>query len=395
MKKVLSYLPAILFIGFIFVMMVLWLVLPKESYSPQEKRVLADFPELTTETLLNGDFQKELDTYLSDHMPARNFFVGLNADYDLLSGRNGAKGIYLGQDGYLFPKPERNDENLEKNAGFIKEFAEDLDIPVYMTVIPSSGSINSEKLPWNHEEYTDRFLIDLFYYWLGEKVTTVDVFQTFAEITAGRQIYHESDGRYAAFTDNAPQLYYKTDHHWTSRGAYECYRILGKTLGYEPLSEQDFSIETIADFYGTSYAKAALWFLSPDTIELWSNKNQSDNAVKVEIKDGKESKSGDSYFFREQLDNDDKYPVFLDGNHSLVRVTNDDVPEGTLVVVKDSYAHTIVPFLSQHYHTIIMADLRYYKKEISALAKDEQADAVLFLYSLDDLTADTNLSYLF
>ena len=119
MKKVLSYLPAILFIGFIFVMMVLWLVLPKESYSPQEKRVLADFPELTTETLLNGDFQKELDTYLSDHMPARNFFVGLNADYDLLSGRNGAKGIYLGQDVYLFPKPERNDENLEKNAGFI------------------------------------------------------------------------------------------------------------------------------------------------------------------------------------------------------------------------------------------------------------------------------------
>ena len=117
--------------------------------------------------------------------------------------------------------------------------------------------------------------------------------------------------------------------------------------------------------------------------------------MKVTIKDGADSKSNNSYFFREQLENDDKYPVFLDGNHSLVRITNGDVPTGTLIVIKDSYAHTIVPFLSQHYRDIIMVDLRYYKKEVSALAAQEKADAILLLYSLDNLAADTNLSYLF
>lgn len=377
MKKVFQYLPAFLFCGFIFVMMGLWLVLPKTLYSPQEKRTLAEFPELNGNTLLNGDFQKKLDTYLSDHMPGRNFFVGVNAVYDLASGRNGSKGIYLGEDGYLFPKPAEGGENLLKNAAYIKEFADDSDIPVYMTVIPSSGYVNRDKLPWNHESYRDNEWIGAFCGQLGEKVHFVDVQETFVETAADTQ------------------LYYKTDHHWTSRGAFECYQALGKTMGYTPLAESAFEKETVSGFYGTSYAKAALWFLPPDDIELWHNRSQGKDAVKVNIKDGADSKSNNSYFFREQLDNDDKYPVFLDGNHSLVRITNEDVPTGTLIVIKDSYAHTIVPFLSQHYRDIIMVDLRYYKKEVSALAAQEKADAILLLYSLDNLAADTNLSYLF
>ena len=110
LKKFFDYLPTFIFCGFIACFMVLWIALPKEHYSPQEKRVLEDFPELTFETLFNGNFQKELDTYLSDHMPGRNFFVGLNACYDLASGRNGSKGIYLGADNCLFPKPAQGGE---------------------------------------------------------------------------------------------------------------------------------------------------------------------------------------------------------------------------------------------------------------------------------------------
>lgn len=375
--KVIKYLPTFLFCGFIFAMMVLWLALPKSSYSPQEKRTLAEFPACNTDTLLNGDFQKSLDTWLSDHMPGRNFFVGLNADYDLLSGRNGAKGIYLGTDNYLFPKPVQEGEGLLKNAGYIQEFADDIDIPVYMTVIPSSGYVNSGKLPWNHETYKDNEWIEAFRQQLGKNVRFVDVQEDFVKAAADRQ------------------LYYKTDHHWTSLGAYECYRLLGAAMGYTPLVESDFDKETVEGFYGTSYAKAALWFLPPDTMELWTNRHQPADAVTVDIHDGQDSKSGTSYFFRDQLGNDDKYPVFLDGNHSLVRITNEAAEGGTLVVIKDSYAHTLVPFLSQHYRNIIMVDLRYYKKEVSALAEQEHADAVLLLYSLDNLAADTNLSYLF
>ena len=372
-----KYLPTFVFCGFIFTFMLLWIIIPKEHYSPQEKRVLADFPELTAETLFNGSFQKELDTYLSDHMPARNFFVGLNADYELISGRNGSKGVYLGSDDFLLPKPAQGGENLIKNAGYIKEFAEDIDIPVYMTVLPSSGYINSDKLPWNHEEYKDAELIEGVKNALGSKVKYFDSVSLFEEKASSRQ------------------LYYRTDHHWTSAGAYECYCGLGSAMGYAPVAEDRFNKETIDGFYGTSYSKSALWFVPPDNIELWECIDQSSDAVSVEIADGDDKKSGKSYFFREQLENDDKYPVFLDGNHSLVRIKNKDAKGGKIVVIKDSYAHTLVPFLSLNYSEIIMVDLRYYKKEVSALAESENADAVLVLYSLSNLSEDTNLSYLF
>ena len=110
---------------------------------------------------------------------------------------------------------------------------------------------------------------------------------------------------------------------------------------------------------------------------------------------GGEAISSDSYFFREQLKNDDKYPVFLDGNHSLVRIKNSNAKGGRLIVVKDSYAHAAVPFLSQNYSEIIMVDLRYYKKDVSALVEDEKADAILLLYSIDNLATDKNLAYLY
>ena len=166
-------------------------------------------------------------------------------------------------------------------------------------------------------------------------------------------------------------------------------------MDYAPVPESSFRKERINNFYGTSYSKSALWTVSPDKMDLWSNQEQPEGSVKVEIRDGSDVKSSESYFFLERLNEDDKYPVFLDGNHSLVTITNSAAKGGTLVVIKDSYAHTIVPFLSQNYSKIIMADLRYYKKEISALAEEENADAVLILYSLDNLSADNNLAYLF
>lgn len=377
MKKFIPFLPTFILCGFIFVMMILLFVLPKETFSAQEKRELSEFPDVNADNIMKAQFQNELDTYLSDHIPGRNFFVGTSACLELAEGRNGSKDIYLGSDGYLFPKPTEQTENLKKNAGFIKEFADDSDIPVYMTVIPSSGFINSTKLPLLHESYNDEELISDFKKALGGNVIFTDVTDILEE------------------NANLKQLYYKTDHHWTSAGAYECYSELGKAMGYNPVSESKFNKESIDGFYGTSYSKSALWLTQPDTIELWTNKEQPENSVSVEISDGKEKKSARSYFFREQLENDDKYPVFLDGNHSMERIINTNAPGGNIIVLKDSYAHTLVPFLSQNYREIIMVDMRYYKKDISALAEKEGAEAILILYSLDNLSSDNNLAYLF
>lgn len=376
-KSIFRFLPTIIFCGFIFVIMILLFVLPKEEYSAQEKKKLADFPEMTVEKLMNAEFQSVLDTYMSDHIPARNFWAGLSSDYELAVGRNGSKGIYLGHDGYLIPKPAETGENLMKNAKFIKEFADDSDIPVYMTVVPSSGYINESKLPLNHEPYNDGSAILQFQDALGKNVKFINICDDFKRQAEKKE------------------LYYKTDHHWTTRGAFECYKLLGKTVGYTPVYEDHFNKKKVEGFYGTSYSKSALWQMQPDTIELWENKDQHSGTVSVEISDGKDKKTLDGYFSYDQLKNDDKYPVFLDGNHSFERIVNKNVESGKLIVIKDSYAHAFVPFLSQNYREIIMIDMRYYKKEISALAEKEKADGILLLYSLDNLAADNNLAYLF
>ncbi len=390
MKNLFKYLPSFLFCGFIFTFMVLWIALPKEDFSQQEKRELAKFPEFNAETLFSGDFQKSLDTYMSDHTPARNFFIGLNADFALISGRNGYNGISMGQDGkytdsdcialgsdgYLFAKPTRGTKLME-NAGYIKEYAESSDIPVYMTVVPSSGSVNTGKLPYNHPEYKDFELIGGVIDTVGDKVGFVDLRDTFRSLS------------------DEEQLYYRTDHHWTSKGAYECYKLLGKKMGFDPVSEDDFDKEEVSGFYGTSYARAALWFVEPDSLELWHNEKQPDGSVSVQIvSGGNVEKENNDYFFRDKLDRNDKYEVYLDGVHGCEKIVNNNVKDGTLIVVKDSYGHTIVPFLSQNYHKIIMVDLRYYKKAVSDIADEENADAVLVLYSLDNLSTDPYVNFL-
>ena len=161
-KNIIKYLPAVIFCGFIFAFALFYFVSPKSDYSAQEKRKLSDFPEFTLEKLADGTFQSGIDDYLSDHITARNFFVGFSAEYELVTGRNGSKGIYLGSDSYLFPKPTKDSEILSQNAEYINEYAEYSSIPVYMTVIPSTGYINSDKLPFNHEEYKDNELISSF-----------------------------------------------------------------------------------------------------------------------------------------------------------------------------------------------------------------------------------------
>ena len=115
-RNILKYLPSFVFCGFVFVIMILLFVLPKQEYSAQEKKKLAEFPELSVEKVMNAEFQNGLDKYMSDHIPARNFWAGLSSDYELAVGRNGSKGIYLGSDNYLFPKPAETGENLMKNA---------------------------------------------------------------------------------------------------------------------------------------------------------------------------------------------------------------------------------------------------------------------------------------
>ncbi len=379
-KRLIGYMPTFVFCLFIFIIPVMYLLIADSEFSSLEKRTLSQFPKPTIETVFSGEFGKDFETYLNDQMPMRTFFVGTNAYYDELSGRNGMSGIYDAKDGYLMVTPVEDKPTLDNNILYLSEFIETADVPTYVCAVPTSGFICGDKLPINHYEYKDDELIGKMENGFSAVKNT-----TFINITDDFKKLAESE-----------QIYYKTDHHWTSLGAYECYRLLGGSMGFTPTEKDSFKIESYPDFYGTNYSKSALWFNPSENIEIWENQNRPSDSIEVYVNDGEEVTLSDSMFFRENLKTNDQYTAYLDGNHSIVTINNRSAEnDKTLLILRDSYSHCLAPFLADNYSKIILVDARYYKMPVSDIVRNESVDEILILYSLDSFVNSADISGIF
>lgn len=377
-KKIGKYIPMLIFLLFIFGLAMWFVFSPKSDYSSSEKRYLQKFPEVSAESVANGKFGEDFEKYLADHFPLRNLWVGMNAYANLWTGNNGADGVYHCENGYLINEPVPTENRLEANVETIVNFSQKIDVPVTVMFAPSTGYVADDVLPSVHNAYNDDEMFESTAKNLSQAdIPFVDLRQTF------KDSYSEGN-----------QLYYKTDHHWTTKGAYTAYRELCKQLGVEPTAESDFDIESYEDFYGTTYSTSGFWLTQPDTIEVWNNKNNTEKNISVNIIEGDEQSEYHSMFFYNHLEEDDKYPVFLDGNHALTEITNSEADGGTLVLIKDSFSHCLAPFLADNYSKVVLVDMRYYKQNVSQLVKDEKADSVVVLYGIDNIATDTDLVWL-
>ncbi|MEA4854065.1 MAG: DHHW family protein [Christensenella sp.] len=371
-----SMILIVVFCAFIGGMFVLFLALPKVQTSQEERRVLEKAPELSFQSVTDGSFEDSAERYISDHFPGRKVWLGINAYYNLLTGRNGESGMYAGKDNYLIATPINFDQSkLDANIGAINAFAENTDVPVSVMIVPSTGYVMEELLPENHKVYPDAEILDQAQSAFAGKTGWIDLRETFLAQSTKQQ------------------LYYKTDHHWTSEGAYLAYTEYADSMGFTPLARDIFTVETTDGFYGTSYAKSCLWLTPPDTLEIWRYPIR----VTVEIKDDNKPEPvfSDTMFFEDRLSETDKYSVFLDGNHSMARIMNPDAKGGKLLIIKDSFAHCMAPFLAKEYSEIDMVDLRYFKRQsVSELMKERGITQVLVLYGVDDFVNDNNISFL-
>ena len=350
---------AILFCGFLITMAAGYL-LPKKTFSEMEKRYLAESPDFRWKTVFSGDWGREMEEYLTDHVPGRNFFVGINAYMELFTGRQHLKDVWL-EEGKLLEAPVALAEStISRNMKAISAFAETIGQPVAVMVVPSAG--------WaaGVEGYTDEDTLDAIYDAAEGQVSPIPV----EEIFRGR-----------------PELYYNTDHHWTSQGAYLGYKAYMEALGREYRDADDFQIAVAENFQGSTYSRSALWLTPAETIELWQG---SENLT---VTNAENEGVHEGIFYRERLEEADKYTVFLDGNHSLVRVTNPE-KQGKLLVIRDSYSNCLGGFLAESYGEVVLVDLRYYRQAVSQLALEEGFDNVLVCYSCANFLTDTNLPLL-
>ena len=367
----------LLFIGIIVVVQAAFWMLPRRPFSENEKRVLAEAPQINAAGVADGSVFRSIESYLSDHFPGRNLWVGANAYLERAEGRGATEDIVCGTDGWLFTAPVSDDrETLWDNMQAITTFAEKQSVPVSMMAVPSAGAVVSDKLPALHMPYPDADLLEEARRIAGNTLHWVDLYTDFCS------------------AEQPERLYYRTDHHWTSEGAYRAYCLLMEELGQSSVPRDDFTVEQISGFYGTSYSKSGLWLTEPDTLELWTG---SDIQAVTTVYDANRADpvTREGMFFREYLEDADKYPVFLGGNHARVHIETNADSGKRLLVIKDSYAHALAPFLAEEYSTIDLIDLRYFKQQtISSWLEENPADEILLVYGLSSLAEDKNLQWL-
>ena len=367
----------LLFIGIIVVMQAAFWLLPRRSFSENEKRVLSEAPQIDAAGIADGSVFRSIESYLSDHFPGRELWVGTNAYLVNVEGRGATEDIVRGTDGWLFTAPVSDDrETLWDNMQAITTFAEKQSVPVSMMAVPSAGAVVSDKLPALHMPYPDADLLEEARRIAGNTLHWVDLYTDFCS------------------AEQPERLYYRTDHHWTSEGAYRAYCLLMEELGQSSVPRDDFTVEQISGFYGTSYSKSGLWLTEPDTLELWTG---SDIQAVTTVYDANRADpvTREGMFFREYLEDADKYPVFLGGNLARVHIETNADSGKRLLVIKDSYAHALAPFLAEEYSTIDLIDLRYFKQQtISSWLEENPADEILLVYGLSSLAEDKNLQWL-
>ncbi len=368
-RKFADSLTCILFCGFLAGMLVLYLVLPKQDFSEKEKRYLAESPKLSWESLSTGDFSEDVESYLADHIPGRDFLVGFNAYLELYTGKQVTKDVYLAEGDRLVEAPGQwNGKTIEKNMTAINAFAESLSRNVDMILVPSAGYCLQQSIKGISNPYLDDKMIQGVYDMAGGQVSPLNITDAF---------FGKSD------------FFYRTDHHWTSRGAYEAYSAYMTQKGRQYLPETAFAVTSYDGFLGSTYSRSGLWLTEGEKIELW------DSGAVFTVSNQDSEATHDSVFYPQRLEELDKYTVYLDGNHSLVRVENPAAAgKGKLLVIRDSYANCLGGFLANSYETVILVDLRYYKEPVSQIVASEGITDVLVCYSLNNFLTDSNIVWL-
>lgn len=339
---------------------------PKQTVSYDENRYLAEFPKLTFDTYKDSEFSKGFESWVSDHFVFRKQFIIIRNNMEKLIGRKEIGGVYTVGD--MMISLFRSDSAVsDKNAQYINSFSENTD-NVYCLIAPTAQEIYKDKLPGYLNLTSESEYISSFYSKLNN-VKTVDIIPEFE--SAG-------DG----------YLYYRTDHHWTANGAFIAYNKLAEVMGLNKFGENDFCVETVSDsFEGTLYSKTLDKSVTPDSIILYKYKNGGNITL--------EDENGVSDFYKsDKLNEKDKY-LFFGGENKGIETVRSNVQNGRkLLLIKDSYANSVIPFLALNYQEITSLDLRYATASVMKSIDKSDYDEILFLYNCDGFSAETSLSKL-
>ncbi len=380
MSKQYSIFITALFCLFTFGFGIALILSPSRDFSDQENRFLAQFKAPTLDTLRSGKFMESFEDYVTDQFPLRDQWIQLKAYSERALGKQENNKVYFGGDGALFAQftaPTR--EELEQKAGYVNKLGANLDVPVYFSLVPDKSFVLASLLPPNAPNVDDGSTIEKAQGLCGDGVTFVDLRTMLTE---------ERDA------------FYRTDHHWTTMGARLAFQRLmsgmdlARPIAAEDLnglSYQGLSYTQVSDsFYGTTYSSSGAAWVEPDSIYTVIPEGGTRGRTTVDrYPEGVAIPGG--LYYPEKLEVKDKYAYFLGGNQPLCVIKNPDAENGRLLVIRDSYADCLAPFLSEAFQEVHLFDLRYNNTSLKKYVADNGIDQVLVLYSAANFSTDQNL----
>ncbi|WP_419885787.1 DHHW family protein [Paenibacillus sp. B-A-8] len=358
----------ILVVGFVatlFLVGITFFLLPVQRFSELENRYLQSAPRLTWDNLLSHTYAEEAENFVTDHFPFRAKWVWVKSAVEQMRLQQENNGIYKGKDGYLFEKFDAPDYiKVQQYAAAVKRFAaKNPEAKTTFLLAPTSVGLYNERLPWLAPVYSQAEVNQKIADEVSDSLTFINGFDVLTPHAA-------------------EDIYYRTDHHWTTYGAYLAYLAYAESMGWQPLSQSEFEIETVSDsFLGSYHTRSQFIGVVPDSIQEYKPIN--DVSTKMHIVDTGETLT--SMYDPSYLTKKDKYSYFLGGVHALMKITSQldpkEVKQEKLLVIKDSYAHSVIPFLTQHVPEIHVIDIRYYNGSISEYMAQNDIKDVLMLFN--------------
>lgn len=372
-RRIQKYPIVFLFFFLLFGFSMLDPLFPKRDSSELENRDLAQYPSITLNGLITNKWMVDYESYVKDQFAFRDTWIDLKSRTEGMLLKTENNGILFGKDNYLFAKDMALDSEKQYglNMTAMLKFAQRHPGGVQAMIVPSSGTILNDKLPaFAPLRDENAYLDDIFKQLTDAGVTVHDVRDTLAA--------HKDE-----------YIFYRTDHHWTSYGAYLAYSQFAQTNGLALFDTESAPAVDVPDFYGTHYSKARNYNVMTDTITYYDLPNtltvQTLNDIGKVVKEEK-----GTLYSTEKFAQRDKYAAFLRGNNGYSELAGNGT--GRLLVVKDSYANSFIPYLVENYDTIGIVDFRANPLKLDKIMADGGFDTVLFVYSFDAFTSDLNFA---
>ena len=342
---------------------------PPKSFSERENRSLQLFPKLSSESVLSGEFSRQLSSFYSDQLPLRKELGYIYAISELSLGKRECNEVLICGKNTFVQLPDKSGRGLEilnNNLASASELQGRRNAVCFWT--PRSSDVFREQIPYLTHELSAEALN------VSDCQLTKDMLDLISR------------------SEDPAEYYYRTDHHWTTKGAYSAYRLLARELDYEPYDESFFKSDIVAsDFWGTSFSRSAMPedLTQPDSILLY--RYDFDESI---IVTDRESGINKELYDLSALESYDKYRVFLGGNYAHLSIElpfQSEKKRERLLLIKDSFANSLIPFLALHFDMEVI-DPRYATaSQLKKLCEEQEFDKILVLCSLDTLSTERSV----